>query len=208
MVSDRVQRRNVGRAVVLACAGVVGVAGLAVLGGLSSGAGPEPAKPSAATKEKAEHHDKASKSALLDVLKPLEGTWEMTDENGKTVTGLVTKLTAGGTVVCETMFPGSPHEMTNMYHPDGDDLVMTHYCAIGNQPTMRCKGSSIKADQSPKVLTFEFDSGRNMKPADMRMGKLVLTIKDADHISQAWTSYKDGKPVTDHAPVFEFTRKK
>ena len=47
------------------------------------------------------------------------------------------KISAAGTVVMETMGPGSEHEMINMYHLDGDDLVLTHYCAGGNQPTMR-----------------------------------------------------------------------
>ena len=47
------------------------------------------------------------------------------------------RVSAAGTVVMETMGPGSDHEMINMYHLDGEDLVLTHYCAGGNQPTMR-----------------------------------------------------------------------
>ncbi len=38
------------------------------------------------------------------------------------------------------MYPGMEHEMTNMYTLDGNTLVMTHYCAGGNQPRMRATG--------------------------------------------------------------------
>ena len=47
------------------------------------------------------------------------------------------RVSAAGTVVMEMMGPGTDYEMINMYHLDGDDLVLTHYCAGGNQPTMK-----------------------------------------------------------------------
>ncbi|MEZ6019293.1 MAG: hypothetical protein R3F17_04090 [Planctomycetota bacterium] len=37
----------------------------------------------------------------------------------------------------EIMFPGQPFEMTNVYRLDGNDLCVTHFCAVGNQPQMR-----------------------------------------------------------------------
>ena len=36
-------------------------------------------------------------------------------------------------------FPGTGHAMTTVYHLDGRDLVLTHYCMGGNQPRMRAK---------------------------------------------------------------------
>ena len=47
------------------------------------------------------------------------------------------RVASGGSVVQETLFPGSPHEMISMYHLAGGQLVMTHYCAMGNQPRMK-----------------------------------------------------------------------
>ncbi len=38
------------------------------------------------------------------------------------------EVSAAGTVVMETMAPGTPHEMINMYHLDGDELVLTQPC--------------------------------------------------------------------------------
>ena len=53
------------------------------------------------------------------------------------------KTSAAGTVVMETMNPGTGHEMINMYHVDGDDLLLTHYCAGNNQPRMRLNREAI-----------------------------------------------------------------
>ena len=54
----------------------------------------------------------------------------------------VIKVTAGGSAVHETLFPGSAHEMVSVYHLDGADLVMTHFCALGNQPRMKADPKS------------------------------------------------------------------
>ena len=39
------------------------------------------------------------------------------------------KLTGAGSALMETQFPGTPHEMVSVYHVDGKELRMTHYCA-------------------------------------------------------------------------------
>src|SRR5437868_15374337 len=75
----------------------------------------------------------------LDALKGLAGEWTGKAKHGDmeheaTVTY---KVTAGGSAVVETVFPGTEHEMVTVYHQDGDDLVLTHYCMLGNQPRMR-----------------------------------------------------------------------
>ena len=46
------------------------------------------------------------------------------------------RVTASGTAVVETLFPGSDHEMVSVYTKDkkSGDLLMTHYCGLGNQP--------------------------------------------------------------------------
>ena len=50
-------------------------------------------------------------------------------------------VTAAGSAVVETVFPGTEHEMVTVYHADGSDLVLTHYCMEGNQPRMRAKAA-------------------------------------------------------------------
>ncbi len=173
---------------VLACASMSGAAALNLLPDEPPAAG-APATPA------------AKKATLLDKLKPFAGTWEMTVE-GKTQIAIVSRVTSAGSVYCETMFPGTEHEMTNMYHMDGDSLVVTHYCALGNQPRMRCKGES-----APGVFHFTFDQGTNIAKGQSYMGELKVTIVNSDTIKQEWSSLTDGKPAEHHA-VFELTRKK
>lgn len=135
-------------------------------------------------------------SSALDRMKGLAGTWE---GEGMTVTY---KVTAGGSAVMETLGPGTEKEMITMYHVDGEDLVLTHYCMLGNQPRMKApkdsKGDSIR---------FSFAGGGNLKAEkDMHMHSLVLTFQDKDHVKQEWTMFEGGKEKGVHA--FSLTRKK
>jgi hypothetical protein len=144
-------------------------------------------------------------AAMLGNIKTLEGTWTMLDENGETVTAAIFKTTAAGSAVQEVMFPNEPHEMVNLYHMDGSDLVITHYCASGNQPRMVAAASETLADGST-VYRFNFDSISNLRPEhDHYMGSLMLTLS-GNRLTETWRSYdRDGElgePLD-----FEMTRK-
>ena len=74
----------------------------------------------------------------MERLKSLEGEWMLVNEQGEVTNHVATefRMTANGSVLREFMFPGDPHEMLNVYHEDGDRVLMTHYCASGNQPRL------------------------------------------------------------------------
>jgi hypothetical protein len=141
-------------------------------------------------------------SPAWQTLKSLVGEWEGTLEvNGKMETGHVEmRLTGDGSAIMHIMDKGSLHEMVTMFHPDGTRLLATHYCAAHNQPRMALVTST------PNRLTFEFVDGTNIAPGDTHMKRLVLTIKDASHHDEAWTSQTGGKESP--ADVFSYTRKK
>lgn len=143
----------------------------------------------------------AQTAALLDRVKTLQGAWVMKDEKGQEQPASAFAVSSDGSIVREIMFAGSGHEMTNVYHMDGPTMLMTHYCALGNQPTMRA------AAGGPKVIDLKFDSVTNLHaPGDMYMGGMKLTFVDANHIKTDWTSYEAGKTVP-HT-TFEMWRKK
>jgi hypothetical protein len=48
--------------------------------------------------------------------------------------------------------------MVTVYHQDGQDLRMTHYCSAKNQPRM--KASSVSPDGN--VVSFEFVDATNL----------------------------------------------
>src|SRR6516165_12136525 len=85
-------------------------------------------------------------NAGLEKMKKLVGTWVVAGKDGKPTDQVVSvvKLTAGGSAVAETLFPGQQMEMMSVYHMDGPDLVMTHYCMLGNQPKMKADPKSPK----------------------------------------------------------------
>ncbi len=137
-------------------------------------------------------------TAALDQLKSLAGTWsgsaagegeaKGTEETGKVVHDI--QVSAAGTVVMETMNPGTEHEMINMYHLDGEDLVLTHYCASGNQPTMRLNREQSTASK----LVFDFTGGTNLDPAvDTHIHSAVITMKDGGKVESSWTGYAGGE---------------
>lgn len=138
----------------------------------------------------------------LDALKKLVGEWTATGQDGKPITTKY-KLSAGGSVLVETLFPDTPMEMITMYHMDGPDLILTHYCMLGNQP--RLKADSAK---ETKKLSFKSVGGTNMKLTDAHMGQAVLTLIDNDNYEADWCSCNNGKPDEDHRFKVKFTRKK
>jgi hypothetical protein len=143
----------------------------------------------------------------LAKLKKLAGEWLSADEPDKGQSAdagqpiCTYKVTSAGSVVMETLFPGTPHEMVTMYYQEGPDLVLTHYCALGNQPRMKAEPPT-----SPDKLEFKFAGGSNIDPGkDAHMHELTLTFVDADHLRATWTSYSAGKPSG--VKTFELKRK-
>lgn len=143
-------------------------------------------------------------AAMLGRIKNLAGTWEMTDDAGKKQVASIFIVSSNGSVVREIMFPGSSHEMTNMYHMDGETLIVTHYCAMGNQPRMRAPLTDASADR----LAFVFDSVTNKTAPDQAcMANMTLVFVDADTIRQEWrTTAAQG--ASEDQTNFTLTRKK
>jgi hypothetical protein len=157
------------------------------------GIGPAANAPGAAVAEK--------KADGFDRLKSLVGEWDGTSNEGKPV-HISYSLTSAGSALMESIDPGTEHSMITMYHRDGQKLMMTHYCAAGNQPRM--KAGDLSADG--RTLSFTYVDATNLaKAADPHMVKLVLTLPDNDHLTQEWTFRTDGK---DSPTVFQLARKK
>ena len=154
------------------------------------------------------HPDSVSErdAAMLGEISRLIGDWEMADETGTKHHTATFALTSAGSAVREIMFPGQDHEMTNLYHMDGDQLVITHYCAAGNQPRMVASRPQETAEGI--VFHFEFDSVSNLRESHEHfMGDMTLTIFDADGIRQDWRSLNHEGELTGPA-TFMLTRMK
>ena len=145
-----------------------------------------------------------SKGTALDQMKALAGEWTGKGTHGEQShdTIVTYKVTSGGTAVVETLGPGSEHEMVTVFHQDGDSVVLTHYCMLGNQPRMKAE----KSDDTKK-LSFKFVSAGNLKSdKDPHMHDLTIEFLGDDHIKTAWTFYQDGK--AGESATFDLKRKK
>jgi len=127
-------------------------------------------------------------------LQQLVGTWKGTaihpgkDETPEPLS-IKFKMTAADSAIEETLMPGTPHEMVDMYVDENGKLAMTHYCAIGNHPHMVLKQSG------PTKLDFEMGAMPGIDTTkDHHMHALTLEFPDANHLTERWTSYKNGKP--------------
>ncbi len=151
---------------------------------------------------KAEVAGKAAAPSKLDIIKKLAGDW-VEVKDGKPTDKVVStyRVTAGGSAVEEVIFRGTPHEMITLYHLDGNDLMLTHYCVTGNQPVMKAEKQT-----DPSRLVFQCAGGTNMKSEnDEHMHRATIVWKDDDHIDSEWVEVKDGKNV--FTAAFSLARK-
>ncbi|MCA9278658.1 MAG: hypothetical protein H6815_10755 [Phycisphaeraceae bacterium] len=141
-------------------------------------------------------------AAMFDQIKALEGDWYMTDDNGQEHLAMEFDVIAAGSAVREIMFRDSEAEMTNLYHLDGNKLVITHYCAAGNQPRM--VATSTASDGS---IPFKFESVSNLVSADgSYMGSLVLHMPDSNTLIEDWGTYM-GEKLDSNRHRFDLKRR-
>ena len=150
----------------------------------------------------------ADDESVMDRLATLQGDWIMLDENGAEtdMIGSTFRLTAGGSALVEVMAPGSPdgYEMVNMYHADGNRVLMTHYCAAGNQPRME-----VIATDDENRLELRFESVTNLaSPEAEHMHQAEYIFRGDDRLTTRWWSMQDGKVSEENHVTIELKRKK
>src|SRR5262245_18420019 len=134
--------------------------------------------------------------AALEQLNEHAGTWEGTTPAPEGVaTRSVFAVTAGGTAVMETQFPGTDQEMVTLYFLDGPLLRATHYCSAGNQPHMKLDTRA----SAPGDLRFAFDGGTNFDPKkDMHIHSVRYVFGADGSLSEEWEYRNEGKTSGTH----------
>ena len=129
----------------------------------------------------------------FETMKSLVGEWKGTAMNGKTATVTYT-LVSDKSALMERLAISGESEMVTLYHPDGDHVMMTHYCSAHNQPRMRAKTAAAGS----KSITFDMVDITNLSAPDAgHMVRLVVTLEDKDHLTQEWTWKEKGKEGTE-----------
>lgn len=130
------------------------------------------------------------------ILKSMPGTWEGTSPEG--AVKVTFKVTGGGSAVMSEIL--GKEDMVSMFHMDGERLLLTHYCAIGNQPRMQ---ASVSPDG--KTFTFTYVDATNLSTPDAaHMQRMILTVLEDNHHTEEWIFADHGK---EHKMVFDLRRK-
>ncbi len=132
-------------------------------------------------------------ASAFEFLKTLAGDWERSTgdhEHGSSSRLVSFKVTAAGSSIVETYNAGLPSEMVSIYHMDGKQLLLTHYCALKNAPVMKFE----KSDK-PGEIKFAFHGGTNFDPkVDAHVHQGEFQIKDQNTVESNFVAFANGKP--------------
>src|SRR4029453_105561 len=124
-------------------------------------------------------------SKALVQMKALTGNWSDTFQwtGGRHDSGSMNAtyyLTGNGSAVVENLMNESTPVMTSVYHLDGRDLRITHFCGAQNQP--RLKARRIDLDRG--AIDFEFVDATNLRSPDApHVHGLEIRLIDANHLT-------------------------
>ena len=132
------------------------------------------------------HAPDSSGARMFDRMRGLVGAWEGTLEwsGGRTGSGKLRvnyHLTGGGSALVEDLLMTETDipTMTTVYHLDGPDLRMTHFCAAKNQP--RLKATLI--DDAKGAATFSFIDVTNASVNPAYVDGVSIHIVDPAHLN-------------------------
>ena len=150
----------------------------------------------------------ADGEGIMSRLAALEGDWILLDENGEEtdIIGSSFRLTSAGSALMERMFPDNAegHEMLNVFHADGERVLMTHYCGAGNQPRLE-----VIATDDENRLELQFESITNVSsPDEDHMHQAEYVFHGNDRLTTHWYSMMDGELSDEHSISFELERKR
>lgn len=137
--------------------------------------------------------DESSSRAQADFerLRSLAGEWQAFAPDGSPMGDWSFRVTAGGSAVVETLFVGQDHEMMTVYHMEDGELVLTHYCVLGNQPHMHATEGT-----SEDTIAFEATHVGNLEGEDaeaMKQGR--ITFEEDGSVTTLWSAFAGDEPT-------------
>jgi hypothetical protein len=128
----------------------------------------------------------AAGARMFERMRALAGTWEGSFEwsGGRTGAGKLRAtyyVTGNGSALVENLLmgEGDAPSMTTVYHLDGSELRMTHFCAAQNQP--RLKATQI--DVASGAADFAFIDVTNAGVSPAYVDGFSMRIADPDDLT-------------------------
>ena len=139
-------------------------------------------------------------SPEFERMKSLVGTWtgKVDMGNGPVDMTATYHLIAGGSVLEERVFAGTPNEMTTVFYDKNGKLAATHYCIFGNRPQFVFKSATANS------IRFDFDATCGIDATkESHMHDLKIVFNDANTITMSCQAYLDGKLMPDHETILK-----
>src|SRR6266550_9409444 len=128
--------------------------------------------------------EQTASSNALGQIKALTGNWSGTFQwtGGRQDSGSMNAsyyVTGNGSAVVENLINESTPVMTSVYHLDGRDLRMTHFCGAQNQPRLKAR----RIDLDHGAIDFEFVDATNLRSSDApHVHGLEIRLIDPNHL--------------------------
>jgi hypothetical protein len=141
----------------------------------------------------------AATPTQLDQIKDLAGDWQANLPDGTSLNITYSPI-SGGTAVMEVLNLPNGTDMRSIYHLNGENLMMTHYCESGTQPR-------LASSADPNNVTLSFLDATNVGSAEKSsyLYRVTFHFKDKDSFSQEITWMINGKESTN---TWNLVRKK
>jgi hypothetical protein len=129
--------------------------------------------------------EQTESTKALGQIKALTGNWNGTFQwtGGRNDSGSMNAtyyVTGNGSAVVENLMNESTPVMTSVYHLDGRDLRMTHFCGAQNQPRLKAR----RIDLDHGAIDFEFVDATNLRSPDApHVHGLELRLIDTNHLT-------------------------
>jgi len=114
--------------------------------------------------------------AWTEMQRALVGRWKATTPQNRSIT-VSYRVVSNGSALVETFLSSSGKETVSVYHHDGRALMLTHYCAQGNQARLKATVAT------PSRIEFAYLDATNLADEQDVMRRLVFALR-ADGFDQ------------------------
>ena len=139
----------------------------------------------------------ADGEAVFEKILGLAGNWVgitywSTDPSKREEVRMTYQPTGLGSAVVEHFSTGTEPTMTSVYHMDGNDLRLTHFCSAKNQPRLK----ATRIDDGGRVVVFSLEDVTNLtSPGAGHVSGLELRFPAEDHLELKFTFSRDGRDI-------------
>ena len=108
--------------------------------------------------------------AWTELTRAIAGRWKATTPQNRSIT-VSYRVVSNGSALVETFTSSSGKETISVYHRDGRALMLTHYCAQGNQ-------ARLKAIEATKErIVFAYLDATNVTEEQDVMQRLAIALR-------------------------------